>query len=326
MKMLRCLLAVFLCCSPALAADAPAAEKAEHGGYPGRYMLLDSSSRDRQSLSTPVAVYIHNGGAEAALIGAIHVAEPEYYARLNQLFRNYDVLLFEMIGGEGLRREEELRRKIDRSRPLGGLTLEEAREWNRMVEWRRKCEQEEKSFLINLLGSAYGELSDALGLQTQHEGIDYSAAHFVHADMTLDEFRAAQDRKGESLAGLMFKSVLSSLAEVPGPCQPNGLGMMVDFLTGNKAGLKNKLMMLLAAAPNDLENTVILEGRNAKCMKVFDRWSGKGVRKIGIFYGAAHLPGLHDALLERGYRLRDVQWLPAWSTKEKPAGEEADRD
>lgn len=51
-----------------------------------------------------------------------------------------------MIGGEGLRREEELRRKIDRSKPLGGLTLKEAREWNRIVEWRKKCGQEEKSF------------------------------------------------------------------------------------------------------------------------------------------------------------------------------------
>ena len=48
----------------------------------------------------------------------------------------------------------------------------------------------------------------------------------------------------------------------------------------------------------DRENTVILEGRNAKCMEVFDRWSGKGVRGIGVFYGAAHLPGLHGALLE----------------------------
>lgn len=259
---------------------------------------------------------------EAALIGAIHVAEPEYYDRLNKLFGRYDVLLFEMIGGEGLRREEELRRKIDRSKPLGGLTLEEAREWNRIVEWRKKCEQEEKSFLMGLLGSAYKELSDMLGLQTQHQGIDYSAAHFVHADMTLDEFRKAQARKGESIAGLMLKSVLSSLVEKTGMNRADEFGLMADFLAGNKTGLKNKLMGMLAHSPNGLENTVILEGRNAKCMEVFDYWSGKGVRRIGVFYGAAHLPGLHGSLLERGYRLRDVYWLPAWSTKEKCADEQ----
>lgn len=323
MKMLRCFLAVFLWCSPALAADASAAKKAEHGGYPVRYMLLDSSSRDRQSLSTPVAAYVNDGGAEVALIGVIHVAEAGYYARLNKLFRDYDVLLFEMIGGEGLQREEELRRKIDRSKPLGGLTLEEAREWNRMVAWRKKRAQEEKSFLLGLLGSAYKELSDVLGLQTQHQGIDYSAANFVHADMTLDEFRRAQARKGESFAGLMLKSVLSSLVDKPGAYQPNEFGMMMDLLAGNKAGLKNELMRVFVHAPNDLEDTVILEGRNAKCMEVFDRWSRRRARNIGIFYGAAHLPGLHGALLERGYRLQDVQWLPAWSTKEEAAGEEA---
>ncbi len=76
-----------------------------NGGYPGRYILLDSPQPDRQSLSTPVAAYVHDNGMEVALIGAVHVAEPEYYDRLNKLFRRYDVLLFEMIGGEGLRRK-----------------------------------------------------------------------------------------------------------------------------------------------------------------------------------------------------------------------------
>lgn len=137
--------------------------------------------------------------------------------------------------------------------------------------------------------------------------------------MTLDEFRKAQARKGESIAGLMLKSVLSSLVEKTGTNRAGEFGLMADFLAGNKTGLKNKLMGMMANAPNGLENTVILEGRNAKCMEVFDRWSGKGVRRIGVFYGAAHLPGLHGALLERGYRLREVRWLPAWSTREKGA-------
>ncbi|MFR4222308.1 MAG: hypothetical protein ACLT38_00355 [Akkermansia sp.] len=114
--------------------------------------------------------------------------------------------------------------------------------------------------------------------------------------MTLAEFRQAQASKGENFASLMLKSMLSSLVEKPGAYQPNEFGMMVDLLAGNKAGLKNELMRIFAHAPNDLEDTVILEGRNSKCMEVFDRWSGKGVRRIGVFYGAAHLPGLHGAL------------------------------
>lgn len=120
MKLLHCFLAVLWWCSPIPAADIPDAEKAEYGGYPGRYILLDSPQPDRQSLSTPVAAYVHDNGMEVALIGAIHVAEPEYYDRLNKLFRRYDVLLFEMIGGEGLRREEELRRKDRPQQAAGG--------------------------------------------------------------------------------------------------------------------------------------------------------------------------------------------------------------
>ncbi|MFQ7535730.1 MAG: hypothetical protein ACLRPT_11780 [Akkermansia muciniphila] len=94
----------------------------------------------------------------------------------------------------------------------------------------------------------------------------------------------------------MLKSSLSSLVEKTGTNRAGELGLMADFLAGNKTGLKNKLMGMMANAPNGLENTVILEERNAKCMEVFDRWSGKGVRRIGVFYGAAHLPGLHGAL------------------------------
>ena len=101
----------------------------------------------------------------------------------------------------------------------------------------------------------------------------------------------------------------------------------MDLITGNVSGLKNELMRMLAyTSPDSLEDTVILKGRNAKCMEIFDQWKGKGARKIGIFYGAAHLPGLHAELLKRGYRLREVQWLTAWNTREQADGRDADQD
>lgn len=317
MKKLSCILAVFLLCSPLVASVESSGNDGDTGGYPARFLRLNASSPDRQSLSTPVASYVNDDGQEVKLIGAVHVAESDYYARLNRLFGECDLLLFEMIGGESLQREEELRRKIDRSKPLGGLTLEEAREWNRIAEGRKKRRRQDMSLLLNLLGSAYRELSNALDLQTQHEGIDYSPVHFVHADMTVREFRQAQSRKRESLAGLMLKSSVSSLLKGKQEYQPNELGMVMDLVTGNADGLKNELMRVIAYAPPDaLGNTVILEGRNDKCMEVFDRRKNGGVRKIGIFYGAAHLPGLHHELVKRGYRLKEVLWLKAWSTGE----------
>lgn len=317
MKILRCLLSVVLLCSFAVAGEGQTAGTGEMDGFPGQFLKLESVAGDRQKLCTPVASYVNGEGREAVLIGAVHVADDAYYARLNELFRQYDVLLFEMIGGEGLQRQEELQRKLDRSKPLAGLTLEEAREWNRMVAWRKKHHQGDMSILLKLLGNAYRELSEQLGLQTQHDGIDYSPAHFVHADMTLREFRQAQAGKGESFASLMMKSALSSLAQKPGRYQPNEFGMMVNFLSGNTVGLKNEVMRMIAYSPLEaLEDTVILEGRNAKCMEIFDQCRKKNYGRIGIFYGAAHLPGLHRELLKRGYRLKDVRWLAAWSTEE----------
>lgn len=238
-----------------------------------------------------MASYVNDGGQEVRLIGAMHVAEPEYYDRLNKLFGQCDLLLFEMIGGEGLQRQEELRSRIDRSKPLDGLTQEEAVNGTSWRHGKRNRGKKESSFLLNWLGKAYKRFSKALNLQAQMDGIDYSPSHFVHADMTMGEFRKAQEEKKESFMGLMAKEIVSSLQEEYCGYQPNQIKMAMDLITGNVSGLKNELMRLLAYTSSDsLEDTVILKGRNAKCMEIFDQWKGKGARKIGIFYGAAHLP------------------------------------
>ena len=162
MNILRGILSAFMLCSSALAAVADSGRNAEeYGGYPATFLRLEADSPERQDLATPVASYVNDGGQEVRLIGAMHVAEPEYYERLNKLFGQCDLLLFEMIGGEGLQRQEELRSRIDRSKPLGGLTKEEAREWNRLEAWEKEQREEESSFLLNWLGEAYKRFSKA---------------------------------------------------------------------------------------------------------------------------------------------------------------------
>ena len=74
-------------CSSALAAVADSGRNAEeYGGYPATFLRLEADSPERQDLATPVASYVNDGGQEVRLIGAMHVAEPEYYERLNKLF------------------------------------------------------------------------------------------------------------------------------------------------------------------------------------------------------------------------------------------------
>ena len=40
-------------------------------------------------------------GITVDLIGAVHIGEASYYAELNRLFDNYDVLLYELVAAEG---------------------------------------------------------------------------------------------------------------------------------------------------------------------------------------------------------------------------------
>ena len=84
---------------------------------------------------------------------------------------------------------------------------------------------------------------------------------------------------------------------------------MADFLAGNKTGLKNKLMGMMANAPNGLENTVILEGRNVSfwlmprlCLPMTWRGAGKDVYKIQIFgrLVAGIFPPWNMAMLQIG--------------------------
>ncbi len=59
------------------------------GGQPG----LQTAHRHRHL--SPMA-----NGLEVDLIGAIHIADKSYYDTLNESFKGYDALLYEMVGSE----------------------------------------------------------------------------------------------------------------------------------------------------------------------------------------------------------------------------------
>ncbi len=287
--------------------------------YPEKHVQLESFKGGALELSTPVALYRNAEGREVEMFGALHVAEPSYYAALNKAFAQCDVLLFEMVGGENLQREEALKAKVDESKPNWGLTPQEYEEFRKLLQAEQQ-KVDASSPLLALLGISYQIVSQVLGLEVQNFGIDYSPEHFVHADMTAAEFKKAQDDKGENLLTLTLRSSVKSMLSGKDVYRGDSLGMALYFITGNTKGLKNEFIRTLAYADSEqLTDTVILESRNAKCMAVFDKYhADEKIKHIGIFYGSAHLPGLHRELLKRGYQLKEVRWLPACSTVERP--------
>ncbi len=88
-------------------------------------------------------------GAEVDLIGAVHIADKSYYKTLNEMFRSYEALLYEMVTDP------------------------------EMVKQLKKGNVKDRSAISALQGG----MKEALGLSFQLEEIDYDAKNFVHADM-----------------------------------------------------------------------------------------------------------------------------------------------
>jgi hypothetical protein len=68
--------------------------------------------------------------------------------------------------------------------------------------------------------------------------------------------------------------------------------------------------------------TILVADRNQAALKVFQKELAKGRKKIGIFYGAAHMPDFEKRLREDyGLKKASEQWLTAWDmSRSKKSG------
>jgi hypothetical protein len=255
-------------------------------------------------LQTAVFTY-EKGGVSVDLIGAVHLADRQYYEFLNDYFERYEVLLFEMVGGEHLggaaklEAEDDADIRIDAVEP-GEEPAEGDAEENRLAG----------------LTALYGSMEKALGLEGQGAVVDYMAENFVHADLTMDEFEALQKERGESLLSFMLESGLA--AEKP-EAEPNSFRLMGGLLAGRSDLVKLEMMDTMAAGDTQIDSiageNVIISDRNSKCLQVLDEQIAGGKKKVGIFYGAAHFPDLERRLKQRGFKRTSSKWLNAWVVK-----------
>lgn len=257
-------------------------------GLAGDFIRV-KETEEATKLQTAVFGY-EKDGIRVDLIGAIHIADKRYFEFLNEWFEKYEVLLFEMVGGEN----------------LGGgkkpVVVDEAEEG----------EKKEENKLAGL-GKIYGAMEKALGLVGQAALIDYFAENFVHADLTMAEFEALQEERGESLLTFMIQAGLA--AEKPEK-DPNSIRLMRGILTGRTDLVKLELMHTMAAGDAQIDSVggenVIISDRNAKCMQVLEREIAVGKKKLGIFYGAAHFPDMERRLFALGFERVSEKWLTAW--------------
>jgi hypothetical protein len=243
------------------------------------------------SLQTAVASYESPQKVQVDLIGAVHIADQAYFAALNQRFKSYDAVLYELVGPSF----------AERSQPAAKKAAEK-------LQW---------------VGQLQAMMRDALKLHGQLEGIDYTAKNFVHADMDMTQFAQTQTQKQESFLSLYLRAsqAQQEANEKRGVnSDAAGLVMLLKILTMKDSSTELKRMIGqefdsvedIMAGMETGGGTVLVGERNKVALQVLDQQIAAGKKHLAIFYGAAHLGDMEARLLKKGYKRTKVEWLKAW--------------
>lgn len=245
----------------------------------GKPVVLQTAIVSYQAMSGPYAA------AQVDLIGAIHIADKAYFQKLNQRFKTYDALLYEMVADPEMVREVSSDAKNRSS-----------------------------------VSAIQSGMKDMLGLSFQLDEIDYKAKNFVHADMNPEEFNDSLTKRQDGLMQFVMRSMGASMA-AQGAGKSNDLEVLGALFSSNRElALKRVLSQqmeqmdgqLAALAGDDGKSTLITE-RNAKALEVLKRELDSGKKRLGIFYGAGHFRHM-SAELATQFQMRPVktEWLDAW--------------
>jgi hypothetical protein len=284
---------ILFLCTAFVHADAPATRPAPLNDKFLRYVPDDHGGA---TLQASVVTYRNTAGQTVDLVAAVHVADASFYKSLNESFKSYDALLYELIKPKD-------------------MAISELHDPDRPSSWITMLQQ----FLKN-----------TLKLQFQLEAINYDAPNFVHADLDAETFFQMENQRGESITGLMIKSMLQEMTDPANDDDPTGgVGPLLLALSNpDKArGLKMMLgeqfgrMDDMLAGMEGPDGSVLLTERNKACMKVLADCLAKGDKKIGIFYGAGHLRGMEKIMTSQmGFQQAgDPHWRIAWDMSGPPA-------
>jgi hypothetical protein len=233
------------------------------------------------------------GGVLVDLVGAVHVAEAVYLEALNERFKGYDAVLYELVGSP------------EKGKPLG----------NRAVA---------NDARLGWIGTLQQKMKEALKLEGQLEKIDYTAANFVHADMGMETFQKTQETKQETFLGLWLKAMAAQQSVGSSEAAGNDLAsVMVLLQILMKKDGADDLKRLIGREFDQVESimsgleagggTVIIGERNRVALEVMAEQIAVGKKRLAIFYGAGHFPDMQKRLEAMGFQKKGEEWLAAWS-------------
>ncbi|MEO8018848.1 MAG: hypothetical protein ABI769_13615 [Pseudomonadota bacterium] len=248
-------------------------------------------------LETAIRTFTMPSGKKVDLIGVVHIADDAYYQQLNKRFDTYDAVLFELVGNP---------QRLTLSAPLTD-------------------EQKRQQVGDGTLSSIQQAVGQYLNLTFQLGAIDYSKKNMVHADATAEEFEKMQEERGETTMTLFARAMQAQLS---GQIDPAAMGELDTFglirilmSRDSAAEFKKALaktfdqMESITAIMEGKDGSAILGGRNAMVVsKIKEVLALKKQRRIAVFYGGAHMPGIESALItDMKAKASGEEWLAAWT-------------
>ena len=231
-------------------------------------------------------------GLSVDLVGAVHIGDAAYYAQLNEIFESYDVLLYELVA------------------PADAMVTQRIA--------KRK----------GLLSTTQVGLTRLLGLSFQLDEINYDRENFVHADLSPSELKQSMEQRGESLYVYFWRLFYASVDNYAK--DPLGWNDMQKISGVLSAGQDDSLKTLIAYEMTDMgqiqdvlgedSGSAVIGARNQRAIDVLQREIAAGAKRIGIFYGVAHMPDLEERLLDQvGLVYEETSWVDAWLLGSAPA-------
>lgn len=279
---------------------------------PPRYVRLVHEDGEPSAMQTAIARFVPasgDGDLVVDLIGVVHFGDAAYYRSLNRRFQRYDALLYELIAPA-----------------------------TRNVPPRGGGRSDNPFAILQKMGQAM------FGLESQLAHIDYTKKNFVHADLSPSQMLQAMRARGEDgvtvalgvVADLMRQYNLEELRRKSGKTQARRLAAEIDpFAELMRPGSTTRLKRAFAeelvrrTSPDGglgrTLSTILVDDRNKAAMRVFQKELAKGKKRIGIFFGAAHMPDFERRLVvDFGMKKAGVEWRTAWDlrpTNSSPLGE-----
>ena len=242
-------------------------------------------------LQTAIVSFENDVGVQLNLVAAVHLGEEEYYAELNDYFKAQDVVLYELVA------------EPDQV-PVRGS----------------------REASTSLVGFIQQSMAKFLKLCFQLDEIDYTQSNFLHADLTPSQLDELMASKNENFFTMFLNLAMAQMAEQN--ASPDGRLSsfnMLSLLSAMNSEDQNAALKFLFAQElgrsggvivgEELEQQLtILGDRNKAALRVLgDALQNPDFRRVSIFYGAAHMPGIEREIsATMGFARTGLSWQSAW--------------